>query len=203
MRLPLPRPVCLLLYSCLVLPFFSHIADLPGLACLNHLSTGVKSKCSPSVCAQLHNSCWCEAKESGERFGEEGHGEAGGGSYQWLLARPPVGTRMCTAGSTVTNGVFFFFFKFRTPRQQPRGVAPDAAVPRSASGTSVGFGLASRGCLWLHPQFLKTICNILTLKFLLLLREKKNCIQTFLSRIYFVVDFSYPTTRVRVTSKMF
>ena len=41
--------MCLLLYSCLLLPFFSHIADMPGLACFNHLSTEVKSKSSP-VC---------------------------------------------------------------------------------------------------------------------------------------------------------
>lgn len=41
--------MCLLLYSCLLLPFFSHIADMPGLACLNRLSTEVKSKSSP-VC---------------------------------------------------------------------------------------------------------------------------------------------------------
>lgn len=30
--------------------FFRHIADMPGLACLNHLSTGVNSK-SSAVCA--------------------------------------------------------------------------------------------------------------------------------------------------------
>lgn len=41
--------MCLLLYSWLLFPFFSHIADMPGLACLNRLSTEVKSKSSP-VC---------------------------------------------------------------------------------------------------------------------------------------------------------
>lgn len=70
MRLPLPRPVCLLLYSCLILPFFSHIADMPGLACLNHLSTGVKSKACERVhaIAQQLLVC-CEGKQRAFRRG--------------------------------------------------------------------------------------------------------------------------------------
>lgn len=57
--------------------FFSHIADMPGLACLNHLSTGVKSKSSPAAHARLHNSCPRVAEGSARRLGR-GEGAARG-----------------------------------------------------------------------------------------------------------------------------
>lgn len=97
-RLTLPQPVCLLLYSCLLLPFFSHIADMPGLACLNRLSTEVKSKSSP-VC-----DCTTAAlQRSKVHVGKAGYGavaQTGAG-----MAAGLAGTRMCAVGNKVTHGV--------------------------------------------------------------------------------------------------
>lgn len=160
MRLPLPRPVCLLLYSCLILPFFSHIADLPGLACLNHLSTGVKSKCSPSVCARLHNSCWCEAKESGERLGEEGHGEVGwggGGGVAPAAAGEAAGGHQNVHGWQHSDKwCFFFFFKFRPPFPASNPAVWLQTRPCPAPPQGPAWGLA-----W-HPE---DVCGFTPTKF--------------------------------------
>lgn len=82
--------------------FFSHIADMPGLACLNHLSTGVKSKSSPAHTRDCTTAARVLRREVQSVWGE---GRARRKKWGRLLARPPVGTRMCAAGCTVTNGV--------------------------------------------------------------------------------------------------
>lgn len=92
-RLPLPQPVCLLLYSCLLLPFFSHIADMPGLACLNRLSTEVKSK-SNLVC-DCTTAVLRPAKESIVSFRRARYGVGVG-----------MTTSVCAVGNKVTHGVF-------------------------------------------------------------------------------------------------
>lgn len=127
-----------------MLPFFSHIADMPGLACLNHLSTGVKSKSSPECvrdCTTAARVLRRKAESAEERKAavQGATAAAAGGPHQRLL-----GTRMCAAGSTVTNGGFCsplrcFSRRGRAPlwlREQRlvwRGIPRMSAAPSSVS----------------------------------------------------------------------
>lgn len=101
--------MCLLLYSCLLLPFFSHIADMPGLVCLNHLSTGVKSKSrQPSVCDCTTAAHMLQKKQSALKKGRALWGCISGCWYGHWWA--PECVQLATQ---VTNGVF-------------RGAVPDS-----------------------------------------------------------------------------
>lgn len=121
-RLPLPQPVCLLSYSCLLLPCFSHIADMPGLACLDRLCTEGKSNSSP-VC-----DCTTAARalqRSALRKGRVWYG-AGAGM---------AGTTMWAVGNKVTHGVFCGTFQaglfLSRSFREKRGV-PDAVESEDA-----------------------------------------------------------------------
>lgn len=147
---------------------------MPGLACLNHPSTGVKSKSSPACardCTTAARVRWRKAESVSERKAT-------------VQGAAPAAASVATGGHQNVRGWQHSdkWWGFFSPLWYG---STEAAVPRSGSGSSVGFGAASQGCLWLHPQFLYNICNISAPEFLLFLGKKP-----IRSWICCVLDFS-------------
>lgn len=144
--------MCLLLYSCLLLPFFSHIADLPGLACLNHLSAEVKSK--------RNIVCDCTTAAHALRGSEELLGKTGYGArmvYKRALLWSLAGTSMCAAGNRAARGVFRAAVKDKgilSWAAQIRVRVAFEALSQSKCGDASGFHFFNSGlrsCCLPHP----------------------------------------------------
>lgn len=94
----LPTTVSSFIFFCLLLQFFSHIADMPGLACLNCLKAEANQRAAQCVIAQqlLKHSSGAQCSSAGQD--RSGPGAAVLRNGHWLAPA-------CAAGGPVTHGV--------------------------------------------------------------------------------------------------